>query len=334
MKQIKLLFLSLILLSFSSCYCQGEFLGVSATKKMHAKLNRMKPKGLKGQLVFHTDYILSYNEGAEQANWVLYELTDKEVKKPMSRTDDFRYDPFIKTVSAEKEDYASSGYDRGHLAPAADMHASKKVMSESFYMSNMSPQLPQFNRGIWKKLEERVRVWAEKNNTIYVVTGPVLTDGPYDSIGKNRVVVPKRYYKVVLVDNPGNDNDKMISFLLENKGSKQALQKFVVSTDQLEKITGLDFFPFIEDKQEALLEASSDTNKWDFVSRPTKVKKDQQFMQNKEQAKKAQTPKTKVKKVIDRGVQCKGLTKAGKRCKKHTKNPNGYCSLHQSQAKK
>ena len=114
------------------------------------------PKTLSGeQIIYHTGYTLSYNEKHEQANWVAYELTAQELAGTVKRKDSFKSDPMVKSESASLADYRKSGYDRGHLIPAADMKWSTTAMSESFYMSNMSPQSPSFNRGIWKKLESQ-----------------------------------------------------------------------------------------------------------------------------------------------------------------------------------
>ncbi|GAH82191.1 unnamed protein product, partial [marine sediment metagenome] len=131
----------------------------------------------KDDIIRHTAYTLKYKEKYEQAEWVLYKLTAERVKGSYKRTNDFRPDPMVKTGSATLSDYKGSGYDRGHLAPAGDMKWSTTAMSESFYMSNMSPQNPGFNRGIWKKLEGQVRTWATDNEEIYIVTGPVLSEG-------------------------------------------------------------------------------------------------------------------------------------------------------------
>ena len=135
------------------------------------------------EIIQHTGYALKYNEQYEQAEWVAYQLTIEEVNGNYERSDNFRKDSHISTGSATLKDYRNSGFDRGHLIPASDMKWSPDAMSSSFYMSNMSPQDPSFNRGIWKKLEEQIRSWAVENREIYVVTGPVLTDGPYQTIG-------------------------------------------------------------------------------------------------------------------------------------------------------
>lgn len=205
-------------------------------------------------------YTLRYSEEHEQAMWVAYMLAaDSLKKKTFDRKDDFRKDPRIKTESADLNDYKGSGYDRGHIAPAADFSYDEFALSQSFYMSNMSPQDPSFNRGIWKKLEEQVRDWAKSNNQVYVVTGPVLNK-KYKTIGANKVSVPEYYYKIVLdVSKP---EIKAIAFLMKNEKSDKALSSFVVTIDSVEKLTGLDFFPSMPDKMENTLEGNIMTSSW------------------------------------------------------------------------
>jgi len=198
-------------------------------------------------LALTTDYIrsytgfdLGYNEKYEQASWVAYVLTREEVESgTINRTDNFRTDTSIATGSANLADYRGSGYDRGHLAPAGDMKWNSKAMSESFLMSNMSPQAPSFNRGIWRSLESSVRVWATEKDSIYVITGPLLSS--IDTlIGINEVGVPDSYFKV-LVDLSPPDHS-MIAFILPNTRSSEELIQFAISVDSLEIITGYNFF--------------------------------------------------------------------------------------------
>ncbi|MBC7425881.1 MAG: DNA/RNA non-specific endonuclease [Bacteroidia bacterium] len=196
------------------------------------------------QIVTHTAYNLSYNELHEQASWVCYELTKDETIKVANRTDNFRVDPLVNTGSADNKDYSKSGYDRGHLAPAGDMSWSEITMSESFYFSNMSPQLPGFNRGIWKSLEEKVRDWAIEYESLYIVTGPVLKPG-LKTIGENKVSVPDYYYKVLL-DLTGPEI-KGIGFIMPNASSAMPLQSFAVSIDSVEKFTGINFYSNLSD---------------------------------------------------------------------------------------
>ncbi|MFZ5940543.1 MAG: DNA/RNA non-specific endonuclease [Bacteroidota bacterium] len=205
-------------------------------------------------------YTLSYDEDEEQAAWVAYVLTSADVSGGgEERTDNFRSDTRVLTGSATPDDYKGSGYDRGHLAPAADMGWSASAMSESFLMSNMSPQVPAFNRGIWKKLEEQVRDWAVDCDSVYVITGPVLNSCP-SHIGKNEVGVPEYYFKVILDLSPPN---KMIAFLLPNAGSKASIYHYAITVDSLETFTGYDFFAGINDKASVdRLESCSDTTLW------------------------------------------------------------------------
>ena len=215
------------------------------------------------QIINHTAYTLKYSEKHEQASWVAYTLKSSHTTGSVSRTDDFRVDYKVKTGTASLSDYKGSGYDRGHLAPAGDMKWSSTVMSESFYMSNMSPQLPGFNRGIWKKLESTVRNWAVDNGKIYIVTGPILT-GNYNTIGYNDVSVPSYYYKVIL--DYSEPEIKGIGFILPNKKSSQSLQSFAVTINEVEQRTGIDFYHSLPDKIEEQIESNVDISKWSFRS--------------------------------------------------------------------
>ena len=203
--------------------------------------------------VSHLGYTFLYNEDHEQASWVAYELTNEETSKTVERTDKFLPDPSVKTGTANNNDYLNSGYDRGHLAPAADMGWSETAMAESFYYSNMSPQQPSFNRGIWKKLEELVRTWAVEYTSLYIVTGPVLKPG-LPSIGANKVSVPKYYYKVIL--DYTEPELKAIGFIMPNENIDHAIYDYAVSIDSVEKFTGIDFFPSLPDGQEKIIEAT------------------------------------------------------------------------------
>ncbi len=213
-------------------------------------------------VVAHTNYTLQYDERYEQADWVAYELTKKEADGRVKRKDDFREDPFVMTGSADLSDYRRSGFDRGHLAPAGDMKFSAKAMDESFFMSNMSPQRPGFNRGIWKELETLVRRWAEENGSLYIVTGPVLNKKYYPTIGKDKVAVPEYYYKVLLDDT--EPVLKGIGFLIPNKKCDDPVEDYAVTIDKVEKVTGLDFFPKLPDPEEEKIESRINLSLWDF----------------------------------------------------------------------
>ncbi|MFT7100412.1 MAG: endonuclease G [Bacteroidia bacterium] len=256
-------------------------------------------------VISHIGYSLSYNETHEQANWIAYELTNEETKKTWERTDKFLRDPKVKTGTAYHQDYSGSGYDRGHLAPASDMSWSATAMAESFYYSNMSPQEPGFNRGVWKRLEGLIRTWAVDYESVFIVTGPVLTND-LTSIGNNKVSVPKYYYKVIL--DYREPSIKGIGFIISNTSSSEQLQLYAVTIDSVEKLTGIDFFPLLADAQENSIESTLNIKSWNWKSSKAS---------NSEEELKATT-----------SVQCKGVTKAGAGCHNKTLNVSGYCYQH------
>jgi len=220
------------------------------------------PGGSRGQIVYNPYFVLSYAEAHEQAEWVAYELTAERLNEDwVERADEFLPDNRIKNGSAALSDYHNSGYDRGHLVPAADMAFDAEAMRYSFLMSNISPQAPNFNKGIWRELEELTRSWAKKNKALYVVTGPILSQ-PKGAIGPNRVSVPRAYYKVLLdVTEP---QFKGIAFLIPNEVSFEPLYKFAVSIREVEKATGFDFFPDFDIEAE---ESTFNLDFWEFSKR-------------------------------------------------------------------
>lgn len=209
-------------------------------------------------------YTLQYSEEFEQANWVAYVLTKNEVLgSSATRTDKFLPDPFILTGSATDADYRKSGYDRGHLAPAADMKWSPEAMKACFYYSNMSPQEPSFNRGIWSSLEAMVRYWAVENGSVLVVTGPVLNSPDFPRIGPNAVAVPDMYFKVIL--DYQKPEIKAIGFVLPNQKGTLPLESYACTVDYVEEVTGLNFFPDLPDQEETQLEGAYLLSLWPFI---------------------------------------------------------------------
>ena len=205
-------------------------------------------------------YALGYIECHEQPAWSIYIMTKAEATtKVAKRTNKFRSDPEIPTGSATAADYRRSGYDRGHLAPAADMAFSGRTMADSFFFSNMSPQKPAFNRGIWKELESLVRYFAITERKIVVVTGPILPKEKTVTIGANQVTVPTHYYKVIFDLIPPQ---KMIGFILPNEGSHEPLATFAVTVDAVEKATGLNFFSRVPKEEQDRLERTISTKAW------------------------------------------------------------------------
>jgi endonuclease G len=212
------------------------------------------------QLVTHTGYTLAYNEKYEQAVWVSYILEKKELHGENERNDRFIVDPAVQTGSATPKDYTKSGFDKGHLAPAGDMSWSQQAMKESFYMSNMSPQTPQFNRGIWKDLESEVRNWAASEKELYIVTGPIFDGKPKQFIGPDKVAVPDAYYKIVL--DYEHQPIKAVAFIIPNAGCTSSFWQFSTSIDNVEQKTGINFFPQLPDSVENRLESEVAKNNW------------------------------------------------------------------------
>jgi len=259
---------------------QRELLGATLEQlKLQKIIEDLQQVGLpalqaQDQLVPHAAMVLAYAEQFEQARWVAHMITQDVTKGTVFRTNDFRVDEKVTTGSAVEEDYflkklkADSsfeydgfGYDRGHLAPSADFRWSKTALSESYYYSNMSPQLAAFNRGSWGELEDAIRGYLYRNNntSLYVLTGPVLTsDLPTVPRAKNKVAVPRQYWKVVV----DLTNKKGIGFLMPNENITKVLGTFAVPINDIEKLTGLNFFNKLPEALQEELESQRSINDW------------------------------------------------------------------------
>ena len=220
-------------------------------------------KSTKSQVIEHIGYTVSYNEQRRNPNWVAYELTGEEVEGREPRGSKFIPDPEVIGRQAVDADYKHSGWDRGHLAPAADMKWSEQAMDESFYLSNISPQNGNLNRGVWKSIEELTRENAQKYGKILVVTGPVFTSKKgLGSIGNNRVLIPNAFYKVLLAYDNGYTG---IGFYCENIAGKKRLDSYTKSIDEIEEITGIDFFHLLPDNVETEVENVFDWGDWEIA---------------------------------------------------------------------
>ena len=212
------------------------------------------PNTTSNQIIESPFYTFSYNEEAEQPDWIAYTLYPLADSLRVKRKDNFRADPRVVSGSASLKDYKSSGYDRGHLAPSKALSYSKEAMNASFYMSNMSPQLPSFNRGIWKKIEAKVLDWSKQSDSLYVVTGPVL-DNPLDTIGGNKVIVPRAYYKTIIRFYKKSLTG--IAFLINNEKSSKKVIDFTTSIDSVERITNLNFYYQLDSLRQHKVESNN-----------------------------------------------------------------------------
>ncbi|MGB0888293.1 MAG: DNA/RNA non-specific endonuclease, partial [Vicingaceae bacterium] len=227
------------------------------------------------ELINHKAMSLVYSEKHEQAKWVSHIITPDIINGKVKRSNNFRKDPMVKTESASTRDYFIKykdeatgkykydgfGYDRGHLAPSADFRWSKEALSESYYYSNMSPQVAKFNRGKWADLEGLLRgyVSSHPKTQLYVVTGPILTDSlPVIERSLHKVSIPKFYYKVVM----DLKNERAIAFIMPNKDLKYPISSYAVDINEVEETTGINFFHKLEDGLEERLEAQKEINVW------------------------------------------------------------------------
>lgn len=200
--------------------------------------------------------------------WVQYQLSPEDLYGPGERKNNFRPDTSIpRNARARLLDYERSGFDRGHMAPAADMKRNQAVMDESFAMSNMSPQIGVgFNRQIWSNLEDAVRGWVEQRGILTIITGPIFAahgdSVRYRVIGNNRVAVPTAFYKIV-VDHDTPGETEVLAFRMPNRDlSGHQINEFLVSVDDLEAETGLDFLSALPDEEERRVEDNPASDVW------------------------------------------------------------------------
>lgn len=218
------------------------------------------PKGTPEQILKRTGYVASYNKTTLLPNWVAWHLTAERTEGSAKRSGvDFAEDTEVPEPRATDWDYYNSGYDRGHMCPAADNKWSKKAMEESFLFTNMCPQNGNLNRGDWNEMEMACRKWAKKYGDLYIVCGPILYKGKHKTIGKNKVVVPEAFFKVVLRT---GDDPQAIGFIYKNTSGNRPKDSYVNTVDEVERITGIDFFSSLPDDVEKKVEAECDLGLW------------------------------------------------------------------------
>jgi endonuclease G len=213
-------------------------------------------------------YVLGHDGRLKIPLWVQYELSSGDLTGTAAREDDFRADATIPfRYRAELDDYEDSNYDRGHMAPAGDMNRSEKVMSESFLLSNMAPQVgPGFNQSIWRNLETAVRGWVQQRGRLTIITGPIFAVDnnrvSYPVIGENHVAVPSHFYKIV-VDNNDPDNIQTLAFMMPNDDlSGNHYSGYLVSIDDIEKAAGIDFLSALPPAVQHTVESTPADNVW------------------------------------------------------------------------
>ena len=249
------------------CYPMDKYHQMQAEKEVGARGPRttydnldLGIPGPSDKVIDREGYALGYSEKNKQPFWVTYRLTRGEVETNLlDRTNDFRPDPLIEN-SPTPNDYIRSGYDRGHIAPAADFRWSTNAMHESFYMSNMSPQTPALNRDLWMRAERYTRLCAKQEGSVYVVSGPIITNENPEAIGESKVIVPDAFYKIIYDITPP---EKMMAFVMPNVcDGKDDIWNYATNVVYVEDITGFCFFPLVETNKLNWLKAEYIKGDW------------------------------------------------------------------------
>lgn len=218
------------------------------------------PKKLAEQIKEYTGFTVSFNMDNGTPNYVAWELLGDEVQTDIDRTDNFWQDTEIIGCPTTK-DYTGSGYDRGHMCPAADQKWSQQAMLDCFVMANMCPQDHKLNAGAWNTLESKERQWAQRDSAVMIIAGPIYTDSDTEVFGKtNKVRVPGAFFKVLLA--PYIENPRGIAFVYPNMTSPGNMEDYAMSIDDLEKQLGYDFFPALPDNIEKKVEATYSFSDW------------------------------------------------------------------------
>ena len=212
-------------------------------------------------LLYREGYTTSYNADTRTPNWVAWHLTANHTNGPAKRKGIiFQADEDIPAPRVDTYDYMRSGYDRGHMCPAGDNHWSQKAMEQSFLMTNICPQVPALNSGLWNTIEKQCRKWAQEYGDVYIVCGPIYFNQKHKTIGKNKIQVPEAFFKVVL---RLKDEPKAIGFICRNASAKgRKKTDYVNSVDEVERITGMDFFSQLPDDIEQQIEGQADIKDW------------------------------------------------------------------------
>lgn len=207
----------------------------------------------------YTGFTVNFNPAWHVPNYVAWELTRAEAEGNEPRNSKFRPDPDVLGCPT-LDDYRNSGYDRGHMAPAGDMKWSREAMADSHYLTNMVPQDHNINSGRWSTLEKKCRQWAQRDSAIIVIAGPILSDEITRTIGASRVAVPDRFFKVLL--SPYTNPVRAIGFIIPNSPTPDGVEQMVTSVDNIESITGFDFFSSLPDDIENEVETQANWNDW------------------------------------------------------------------------
>ena len=211
------------------------------------------------QIIRRKAYILSYNKETRIPNWVAWHLTAEHTDGECKRINTYTEDKDVSSPRATDADYQGSGWTHGHMCPAGDNKWDMEAMQESNILTNICPQDGKLNTGVWNRIEQDCRIWARKYGDVYIVCGPVLLNKKHETIGENKIVIPDAFFKVILRLKP---DPKAIGYIIRNNDGSKKRDQFVNTIDEVERITGIDFFPSLPDEIENTVESNSNINDW------------------------------------------------------------------------
>ena len=264
----------LIVVLFSFC---GN---VNGQKPQLPKMSRRVPS----QLLYRKAYTTSYNRDTRCPNWVMWQLTREHTNGPYPRKGVPYYDDngvmlgvgevtsktlrngYVVDKQAgpprqEHDDWTKNVFNmsHGHMCPAGDCRWSKTAVNQTFLLTNICPQDRALNNGDWKQLEDKCRKWANKYGSVYIVAGPIFYNRTIRTIGENKVRVPDAFFKVVLCM---KGTPKAIGFIYPNNGEHHPMNHYVRTVDEVERVTGIDFFSNLPQKTEKAVECCADITSW------------------------------------------------------------------------
>jgi endonuclease G, mitochondrial len=217
------------------------------------------------EVVNHFSMSVGFSHDYKLPQWVAYSLRAEHLRDCVQRSRfRFDFDPKLSVLSSDPNEFRYSGFDRGHLAPAGDMKWSHTAMRESFYTSNITAQTPSMNRGRWAMLEKLVRAWAKESDEILIVTGPVISDD-MEYLQNASTAIPKQHYKVLL--RRKNHTLDGIGFLMNQSPAGIDIKTMALSISKIEELTGLNFFPNLNEQQVSTIEKNLNLSDWDFKAR-------------------------------------------------------------------
>ncbi|MBR6319219.1 MAG: DNA/RNA non-specific endonuclease [Prevotella sp.] len=242
---------SMIFVLFSSCITKEDG---------KEKIEILAPLTAGNEIVLHRKgYVVSYNPDLKIPNWVAWHLTAEHADGEVKRFNGYLEDEDVPQPRATNDDYKGSGWSHGHMCPAGDNKWDEQAMRETFLLTNMCPQDRRLNSGVWNRIEMDCRRWAKKYGDVYIVCGPVLLNREHETIGANKVVVPEAFFKVILCL---QGRPKAIGLVVRNNEGKKKRDQFINTVDDVERITGYDFFPALPDSIEEMVESHSDIKMW------------------------------------------------------------------------